>query len=30
MAIGCLKMVPRIQSEEVKNLCVDIEDLILE
>ncbi len=24
MAIGCLRMVPRIQSEEVKNLCVDI------
>ena len=23
MAIGCLRMIPRIQSEEVKNLCVD-------
>jgi hypothetical protein len=24
MAIGCLRMVPRIESEEVKNLYVDI------
>ena len=24
MAIGCLRMVPKIESEEVKNLCVDI------